>query len=147
MFSDREVEREELVPQDHKSAQSAIDALNPGDTILVAPGKYREGIQLTSGIFVCSGEVVGFVARHGNEVGTIFVHPIHQRSGVGRQLKGPFSPSLLFKWTPEEHVRRRADYCNVQQNNAPEDDQERQLPCLVAEVSLSQKRTRPAAQE
>ncbi len=87
------------------------------------------------------------MVRHGNEVGTIFVHPSHQRSGVGRQLKGPFSPSLLLKWTPEEHVRRRADYCNVQQNNAPEDDQEPQLLCLVAEVSLSQKRTRPAAQE
>ena len=42
------------VPQDHKTVHSAIDASNPGDTILVAPGKYRESIRLKSGIIVRS---------------------------------------------------------------------------------------------
>lgn len=32
------------------------------------------------------GRVVGFVALLGNEVGAIFVHPSHQRMGVGRRL-------------------------------------------------------------
>jgi putative acetyltransferase len=30
--------------------------------------------------------VVGFVALIGNEVGAIFVHPSHQRNGVGKKL-------------------------------------------------------------
>ncbi len=37
-------------------------------------------------VFDDSGRVVGFVALLGNEVGAIFVHPSHQRRGVGRQL-------------------------------------------------------------
>lgn len=42
------------VPQEHKTIQAAIDASNPGDTILVAPGKYRESIRLKSGIILRS---------------------------------------------------------------------------------------------
>ena len=42
------------VPQDHKTIQAAIDASKPGDTILVAPGKYRESIRLKSGIILRS---------------------------------------------------------------------------------------------
>ena len=42
------------VPQDHKTIQAAIDASNPGDTILVAPGKYQERIRLKSGIVLRS---------------------------------------------------------------------------------------------
>lgn len=37
-------------------------------------------------VFEDRGRVVGFVALIGNEVGAIFVHPSHQRRGVGRQL-------------------------------------------------------------
>ncbi len=37
-------------------------------------------------VFEDEGRVVGFVALLGNEVGAIFVHPSHQRRGVGRQL-------------------------------------------------------------
>ena len=37
-------------------------------------------------VFEDEGRVVGFVALIGNEVGAIFVHPSHQRNGVGRQL-------------------------------------------------------------
>lgn len=38
--------------------------------------------------WVCEdeGRVVGFVALLGNELGAIFVHPSHQRRGVGWQL-------------------------------------------------------------
>ena len=32
------------------------------------------------------GRVVGFVAMLGNEVGGLFVHPDHQRTGIGRAL-------------------------------------------------------------
>ncbi|WP_246151753.1 GNAT family N-acetyltransferase [Rubripirellula reticaptiva] len=32
------------------------------------------------------GQVVGFIALIGNEVGAIFVHPSHQRMGVGQRL-------------------------------------------------------------
>ena len=37
-------------------------------------------------VFEDEGRVVGFVALLGIEVGAIFVHPSHQRRGVGRQL-------------------------------------------------------------
>lgn len=37
-------------------------------------------------VFDDGGRVVGFLALIGNEVGAIFVHPSHQRHGVGRQL-------------------------------------------------------------
>lgn len=37
-------------------------------------------------VFEDEGRVVGFVALRGNEVGAIFVHPLQQRRGVGRQL-------------------------------------------------------------
>ncbi len=39
-----------------------------------------------SSVFVLDGQVVGFVAMLGNEVGGLFVHPDHQRSGIGRAL-------------------------------------------------------------
>ena len=42
------------VPQDHKTIQAAIDVAKPGDTVLVAPGKYRERIKLKPGVIVRS---------------------------------------------------------------------------------------------
>jgi hypothetical protein len=42
------------VPQDHASIQAAIDAAQAGDTVLVAPGTYRERIQLKAEITVRS---------------------------------------------------------------------------------------------
>lgn len=42
------------VPQDHASIQAAIDVAQPGDIVLVAPGTYRERIQLKAGITVRS---------------------------------------------------------------------------------------------
>ncbi len=37
-------------------------------------------------VYEDDGRVVGFVALIGNEVGAIFVHPSHQRKGVGNGL-------------------------------------------------------------
>ena len=37
-------------------------------------------------VYEADGRVVGFVALIGNEVGAIFVHPSHQRMGVGNDL-------------------------------------------------------------
>ncbi len=37
-------------------------------------------------VYEDEGRVVGFVALLGNELGAIFVHPSHQRRGVGWQL-------------------------------------------------------------
>jgi putative acetyltransferase len=37
-------------------------------------------------VYEADGRVVGFIALIGNEVGAIFVHPSHQRKGVGRVL-------------------------------------------------------------
>ena len=37
-------------------------------------------------VYEDDGRVVGFVALIGNEVGAIFVHPSHQRKGVGHGL-------------------------------------------------------------
>jgi len=42
------------VPQDHETIQTAIDASQSGDTILVAPGLYRERLMLKPGIFLRS---------------------------------------------------------------------------------------------
>lgn len=42
------------VPQNHKTIQAAIDASSHGDTIVVAPGKYQERIQLKPGIILRS---------------------------------------------------------------------------------------------
>jgi parallel beta-helix repeat protein len=42
------------VPQDHNTIQAAIDASNPGDTIMVAPGTYRESIRLKPSIILRS---------------------------------------------------------------------------------------------
>ena len=38
------------VPDDHPTIQAAIDAAKPGDTVLVAPGEYRETLRLSSGV-------------------------------------------------------------------------------------------------
>ena len=37
-------------------------------------------------VYEASGRVVGFIALIGTEVGAIFVHPSHQRMGVGQRL-------------------------------------------------------------
>ena len=37
-------------------------------------------------VYEDDGEVVGFIALIGNEVGAIFVHPSHQGMGVGQRL-------------------------------------------------------------
>lgn len=37
-------------------------------------------------VYEQEGRVVGFLAMIGNEVGGIFVHPDHQRRGIGRAL-------------------------------------------------------------
>ena len=42
------------VPQDHRSIQSAIDAAQHGDTVLVAAGIYRERLRLRPGVTVVS---------------------------------------------------------------------------------------------
>lgn len=42
------------VPEDHKTIQAAIDAAQPGDTVQVASGRYRERIKLRPGIIVRS---------------------------------------------------------------------------------------------
>jgi parallel beta-helix repeat protein len=42
------------VPQDHKSIQAAVDAAQPGDTVMVSPGNYKERIRLKPGIIVRS---------------------------------------------------------------------------------------------
>lgn len=42
------------VPQDHPTIQAAIDASNPGDTLLIASGKYSENIRLKAGIVLRS---------------------------------------------------------------------------------------------
>ena len=38
------------VPEDHKTIQAAVDAAQPGDTVVVAPGKYTERIRLKAGV-------------------------------------------------------------------------------------------------
>jgi hypothetical protein len=42
------------VPRDHKTIQAAIDAAAPGDTVLVAPGTYRESIKLKEKVILRS---------------------------------------------------------------------------------------------
>ena len=37
-------------------------------------------------VYEHQGKVVGFISMLGNEVGAIFVHPHHQRLGIGRAL-------------------------------------------------------------
>lgn len=37
-------------------------------------------------VYETDGRVIGFIALIGNEVGAIFVHPTHQRKGVGHML-------------------------------------------------------------
>jgi hypothetical protein len=34
------------VPGDYRTLQEAIDSTSPGDTVLVAPGRYQENIRL-----------------------------------------------------------------------------------------------------
>lgn len=38
------------VPGDHATIQAAVDAAQPGDVVLVAPGRYRERIRLREGV-------------------------------------------------------------------------------------------------
>lgn len=38
------------VPRDHKTVQAAIDRSRPGDTVLVAPGRYTERLRLKPGV-------------------------------------------------------------------------------------------------
>lgn len=40
------------VPEDYDTIQAAIDAAQPGDTVLVVPGRYRESIKLKPGVIV-----------------------------------------------------------------------------------------------
>jgi hypothetical protein len=42
------------VPQDHATIQAAIDAAEPGDTVLVSAGRFAERILLKPGIIVRS---------------------------------------------------------------------------------------------
>lgn len=37
-------------------------------------------------VFEADGQIVGFIALIGDEVGAVFVHPSHQRKGVGSVL-------------------------------------------------------------
>ncbi len=42
------------VPRDHKSLQAAVDAAQPGDTVLVSAGIYRERVRLRDGVHLRS---------------------------------------------------------------------------------------------
>src|SRR5690606_38924995 len=44
------------VPQDHGSIQAAIDEAEPGDDVLVAPGTYRENLELRAEIDIRGAE-------------------------------------------------------------------------------------------
>jgi Right handed beta helix region len=44
------------VPADHGSIQAGVLAASPGDTVLVAPGEYREFIQVSPGIVLIAAE-------------------------------------------------------------------------------------------
>src|SRR3546814_18626456 len=35
------------VPEDHDTIQAAVDAANPGDLVLIAPGTYEEAVAVT----------------------------------------------------------------------------------------------------
>lgn len=73
------------VPEGFKSIQAAIDAAQPGVTILVAPGTYRERIRLKPGITVRSdgGDDKGSSGLRRAEA-TILDHP--DGSGPGVQM-------------------------------------------------------------
>lgn len=61
------------VPRDHETIQAAIDASNPGDLILVAPGRYRENIRLKPGMVLRSDgdDALGMVGLKRAEATTI----------------------------------------------------------------------------
>jgi pimeloyl-ACP methyl ester carboxylesterase len=73
------------VPEEFKSIQTAIDAAKAGDTILVAPGTYRERIRLRPGITLRSdgGDDRGKSGLRRAEA-TILDHP--EGSGPGVQM-------------------------------------------------------------
>ncbi len=57
-------------------------------------------------VFEADDQVVGFIALIGNEVGAVFVHPSHQRNGVGsalmnkaKQLRGELEVEVFVKNT------------------------------------------------
>lgn len=57
-------------------------------------------------VYESNAQVVGFIALIGNEVGAIFVHPSHQRKGVGhglmdkaKELRGELEVEVFVKNT------------------------------------------------
>lgn len=59
------------VPAEYASIQAAVDAANPGDTVLIAPGTYQEEVFVTTpGITIAGEDRVGVVLDGGSFLGT-----------------------------------------------------------------------------